>query len=75
MIRQKIDKIMSYKTYTDRDKIDRLLEINAEIYTNIGTDTNKSEIQQAESDSKYIYRNIQKLDDRLGRLLLRDART
>ena len=66
---------MSYKTYTDEDKIDRLLEINAEIYTNIGTDTNKSEIQQAESDSKYIYRNIQKLDDRLGRLLLRDART
>ena len=75
MIRQKIDKIMSYKTYTDEDKIDRLLEINAEIYTNIGTDTKKSEIQQAESDSKYIYRNIQKLDDRLGRLLLRDART
>ena len=75
MIRQKIDKIMSYKTYSDEDKIDRLLEINAEIYTNIGTDTNKSEIQQAESDSKYIYRNIQKLDDRLGRLLLRDART
>ena len=75
MIRQKIDKIMSYKTYTDEDKIDRLLEINAEIYTNIGTDTNKSEIQQAESDSKYIYRNIQKLDDRVGRLLLRDART
>ena len=75
MIRQKIDKIMSYKTYTDEDKIDCLLEINAEIYTNIGTDTNKSEIQQAESDSKYIYRNIQKLDDRLGRLLLRDART
>lgn len=75
MIRQKIDKIMSYKTYTDEDKIDRLLEINAKIYTNIGTDTNKSEIQQAESDSKYIYRNIQKLDDRLGRLLLRDART
>lgn len=75
MIRQKIDKIMSYKTYTDEDKIDRLLEINAEIYTNIGTDTSKSEIQQAESDSKYIYRNIQKLDDRLGRLLLRDART
>ena len=75
MIRQKIDKIMSYKTYTYEDKIDRLLEINAEIYTNIGTDTNKSEIQQAESDSKYIYRNIQKLDDRLGRLLLRDART
>ena len=75
MIRQKIDKIMSYKTYTDEDKIDCLLEINAEIYTNIGTDTSKSEIQQAESDSKYIYRNIQKLDDRLGRLLLRDART
>ena len=31
MIRQKIDKIMSYKTYTYEDKIDRLLEINAEI--------------------------------------------
>ena len=75
MIRQKVDKIMSYKTYTDEDKINSLLEINANIYTNIGKDSTKTETQQAESDSKYIYRSIQKLDDRLGRLLLRDART
>lgn len=75
MIRQKIDKIMSYKTYNNDDKINRLLEINANIYTNIGIDSSKSDIQRAESNSKYIYRNIQKLDDTLGRLLLRDART
>ena len=75
MIKEKVDKIMSYKTVSDEEKINRLLELNAHQYTNTGIDSSKTEITTAEMISKYIYRNIKKLDDSLGRLLLRDANT
>lgn len=75
MIRQKTDKIMSYKTISNSSKIDRLLEMNAVQYTNTGIDSTKTEMIEAEFNSKYIYRAIKKLDDSLGRLLLRDANT
>ena len=38
-----IDKIFSYKTITDKEKIDRLLEIDATQYTNCGLETTKTE--------------------------------
>ena len=75
MYRSKTDKIMNYKSVNDRNKIDRLLELNAIQYTNIGIDSTKTEIYDAEMTSKYIYRNTKKLDESLGRLLLRDANT
>ena len=75
MIREKTDKIMSYKTISNSSKIDRLLELNAVQYTNTGIDSTKTEMIEAEFNSKYIYRAIKKLDDSLGRLLLRDANT
>ena len=71
MLKEKIDKIMAFKTVNDLDKIDRLLELNAIQYTNTGTDSTKTEMSIAESTSKYIYRNIKKLDYRLGNMLLR----
>jgi len=52
-----------------------LLEMNAVQYTNTGIDSTKTEMIEAEFNSKYIYRAIKKLDDSLGRLLLRDANT
>ena len=75
MYRETTDKIMGYKTVSDKQKIDRLLELNAHQYTNTGIDSTKTEISIAEMTSKYIYRNIKKLDESLGRLLLRDANT
>ncbi len=75
MYRETTDKIMGYKTVSDKQKIDRLLELNAQQYTNTGIDSTKTEISTAEMTSKYIYRNIKKLDESLGRLLLRDANT
>ena len=41
----------------------------------MGIDSTKNEINAAEMTSKYIYRAIKKLDESLGRLLLRDANT
>ena len=54
MYRSKTDKIMNYKSVNDRNKNDRLLELNAIQYTNIGIDSTKTEIYDAEMTSKYI---------------------
>ena len=59
MYRDKTDKIMSYISVSDKNKIDRLLELNAIQYTNIGKDSTKTEISIAEMTSKYIYRATQ----------------
>jgi len=71
MLRRKIDKILSYKTISEKEKIDRLLFIDADLYCNLGSDSLKSEINHAKSLSKYIYRTISKMDSHLGKLLLR----
>ena len=61
-----VDKILNYKTLKNRSKIDRLLEIDAIQYTNLGIDSTKSEKLQVRRNSKYIYRAIQKLDYEMG---------
>lgn len=61
-----IDKTLNYKSVSNREKIDRLLEIDAIQYTNLGTDSTKSEKLQVRRNSKYIYRAIQKLDYEMG---------
>lgn len=71
MVRKKADKIASYKTLTNREKVDRLLHLNAIQYTNLGIDSTKSERLAAESNSRYIYRKIQGIDKAFGSMLLR----
>ena len=71
MVREIADKISGYKTVSSRDKIDRLLHLNAQQYQNLGTDSSKAERKLAESNSRYIYRKIKCIDDQLGRMLLR----
>lgn len=65
-----IDKILNYKSFSVKEKIDRLLEIDAIQYTNLGTDSTKSEKLQVRRNSKYIYRAIQKLDYEMGSKML-----
>jgi hypothetical protein len=66
----KIDKILNYKTISINQKIDRLLEIDANNYTNLGTDSTKTEIEQVKKESRFIYRAIKTLDKELGNLFL-----
>ena len=70
-LKEKIDKIVSYKTVKDTEKIDRLLELNANQYCNLGTDSYKYEREDAEVTSRYIYRCIRTIDYYLGSLLLK----
>lgn len=65
-----IDKILNYKTISNKDKIDRLLEMDAIMYTNMGSDSTKTERNEAKKKSRVIYRAIKTLDRDLGDMLL-----
>ncbi len=65
-----IDKIFNYKTIPDNEKIDRLLEIDANQYVNCGLETTKTKKLLVKKNSKYIYKTIKKIDEKIGKLLL-----
>lgn len=71
MLQFMIDKILNYKTYTDKMRIDALLEIDCNNYTNLGSDSTKTEILEVKKQSRQIYRAIKSVDKSLGDMLLR----
>tara|TARA_R110002167_G_scaffold70851_3_gene200089 strand:- start:60 stop:308 length:249 start_codon:yes stop_codon:yes gene_type:complete len=64
-----VDKILTY-TYSNRKKIDMLLELDANQYCNSGVDSSTSYKQLIRKNSRYIYRAIQKLNYEMGRKFL-----
>jgi len=68
---EKIDKIFCYSSIQTREKIDRLLEIDASQYTNLGKESTKSEKAEVKRNSKYIYKTIKKIDNSLGSMFLK----
>jgi hypothetical protein len=67
-----IDKILSYTSWKDKKKIDTLLQIDADLYTNLGKESSKTQIENVKKASKKIYRAIKTVDEYTGRLLLRE---
>ena len=47
-----IDKILSFKTWTERQKIDALLKVDCFMYTCLGTDSLKKEREEVQRNSK-----------------------
>ena len=70
MVTYLIDKILNYKTYSIKRKIDSLLEMDANLYCNLGIDSTKGERQEAKKSSKQIYIAIRTLDKDMGNKLL-----
>ena len=66
MIQYIIDKILGYTSVSDIDKIDRLLELDCNLYCNLGTDSTKTERLEVKKKSRMIYRAIKKIDYTLG---------
>jgi len=67
-----IDKILQFKTWTDKQKIDELLRIDAVQYCNLGTDSTTQERKQVNTNSLFIYKEIKKIDPELGAILMYD---
>tara|TARA_R110000787_G_scaffold136197_1_gene248700 strand:+ start:1860 stop:2102 length:243 start_codon:yes stop_codon:yes gene_type:complete len=65
-----IDKILSYTSISNKQKIDRLLEIDAYQYCNLGIDSTKTEKEEVKKNSRTIYRAISKIDYPTGKLFL-----
>lgn len=70
MIPYMIDKIMSYTSVSDREKINRLLELDCNMYANLGSDSTKTEKLEVKRNSRAIYRAIKEIDEAVGRSLL-----
>tara|TARA_R110002020_G_scaffold22078_4_gene74728 strand:+ start:6741 stop:6968 length:228 start_codon:yes stop_codon:yes gene_type:complete len=67
-----IDKILQFKTWTDKQKVDELLRIDAVQYCNLGTDSTTQERKQVNANSLSIYKEIKKIDPELGAILMYD---
>ena len=68
-----IDKILSFKTWDDKQKIDALLQMDCTMYCNLGSDSTLSEKKEVKRKSKDIYRAIKKVDKAMGDLFLSDV--
>jgi hypothetical protein len=55
---------------TDKEKIDKLLELDCNLYTNLGIDSTKSEKQEVKRMSRKIYKAIQSISEPIGKSLL-----
>lgn len=53
-----------------KKKVDRLLKIDADMYTNMGIDTTTSERKLIKGNSRKIYYAIKKIDTELGTKLI-----
>lgn len=51
---------------TDKETIDQLLHIDAQMYQNLGTDSNKAEAASVKRASAFIYRLIKSIDPEKG---------
>lgn len=68
-IEKEIKKIQGYKTWSPKRKVDALLEMDANLRTNLGTDSTNKERNQAKSFSKKIYKAISAISPIDGYLL------
>lgn len=70
-MQDKIDKILAYKTVSDKEKIDRLLFMDADQYTNLGIESTKTAKENTKRNSRRIYRAIKTINDDMGSRFLR----
>lgn len=63
-----IDKaqVVFENTHTDKETIDQLLYIDAQMYQYLGTDTSKTEKEAVRRASAFIYRLIKSVDPERG---------
>jgi len=64
-----IEKIISFSSWTDKEKKDELLRIDCSMYTYLGKDSSKQELEQVKKNSRVIYRSLKPIDHNLSELL------
>ena len=69
-MREEILRIAEDYQKTVVERINQLLELDAIMYTNLGSDSTKTEKLEVKKNSRIIYRAIRDLDLETGKLLL-----
>lgn len=67
-----IEKIVEFKSWSKKRKVDTLLAIDADLYCNLGVESSKTERENVKIQSRKIYRLIKTIDEYSGKLLLRN---
>jgi hypothetical protein len=70
MTKDEIYKIAEDYNKTVIERINELLEADATMYTNLGSDSTKAEKLEVKKKSRIIYRAIKDLDLETGKLLI-----
>tara|TARA_R100000426_G_scaffold69049_1_gene48067 strand:- start:326 stop:577 length:252 start_codon:yes stop_codon:yes gene_type:complete len=65
-IDQQIRKILNYKTWSVKKKVDTLLEMDHEMYMQLGIDSTKKEVSETKRKSRKIYRAIMQVSPKDG---------
>tara|TARA_R100000935_G_scaffold21319_2_gene39742 strand:+ start:1831 stop:2061 length:231 start_codon:yes stop_codon:yes gene_type:complete len=65
-----IEKIIEFKSWTDYKKIDELFRIDCYMYTNLGKESTRKEVDDTKRKSKIIYKTISKIDPKIGKGLI-----
>tara|TARA_R100000935_G_C2736916_1_gene124296 strand:+ start:277 stop:525 length:249 start_codon:yes stop_codon:yes gene_type:complete len=70
---ERVEKIYNCKVLSDKEKVDQLLEMDSIQYVNCGIETTDTEKAIVKENSLLIYKVIQKIDLRLGNILLNNG--
>ena len=65
-----IEKIISFSSWTDKEKKDELLRIDCSMYTYLGKDSSKQDLEQVKKNSRVIYKSLKAIDHNLSELLM-----
>ena len=65
-----VDKIVGYKSWSTKRKIDTLFHVDSTLYCNLGVDSTDREKSQVRTKSRLIYRAIKKIHQPTGKFLL-----
>jgi len=67
---ENIPHIVECPTCTKKKKVDRLLELDADMYTNMGIETTKTDRKIVKRNSRKIYYAIKQINPELGTKLI-----
>lgn len=70
-LQELVNEIIKNEKLTLKEKKDKLFEMDCIMYTNLGTDSTKTEKEETKKRSRVIYRGIREIDFYLGCALLR----
>lgn len=70
-LQELVNQIIKNEKLTEKEKKDKLFEMDCIMYTNLGTDSTKTEKEDTKRKSRVIYRGIREIDFYLGCALLR----